>query len=316
MLPPISIYVCKKITNKLEVKCWFSKNIVGRGSKNILYINVKNPTVFANSGVCVNLLLGNSLYEDEKWIKVDVPVEGKGDNQISLEIDSDNSGFVMIKGCNVWMKDCLGLYLCKLQKNVKAEYMVLPKNLYMNTEEVGYKPDDESDITINEVGEDTSQVESIREYVAGDRMQRIHWKLSQKMDDLMVKEYALDYDIEVNLVCELVKNEIHENVDLLLDVFYSSMLMLKEDNERFGVHFSNKNHTGILSVSIASQEDILDALAQLYYIKPYLESGLALGYAKAMGIGVVMNVRWSTASDDINENVLQEFDKKVVLTWE
>lgn len=40
-------------------------------------------------------------------------------------------------------------------------------------------------------GTDHSEVFQIREYVPGDRLQNIHWKLSAKSDDLMVREYSL-----------------------------------------------------------------------------------------------------------------------------
>lgn len=37
-------------------------------------------------------------------------------------------------------------------------------------------------------GEDSSQIFDVREYRAGDKMQRIHWKLSAKSDELLVRE--------------------------------------------------------------------------------------------------------------------------------
>lgn len=40
-------------------------------------------------------------------------------------------------------------------------------------------------------GTDNSEVFQIREYVPGDRLQNIHWKLSAKSDDLMVREHSL-----------------------------------------------------------------------------------------------------------------------------
>lgn len=40
-------------------------------------------------------------------------------------------------------------------------------------------------------GTDHSEVFQIREYAPGDRLQNIHWKLSAKSDDLMVREYSL-----------------------------------------------------------------------------------------------------------------------------
>lgn len=40
-------------------------------------------------------------------------------------------------------------------------------------------------------GTDTSQVFQIRGYMPGDRLQNIHWKLSAKSEDLMVREHSL-----------------------------------------------------------------------------------------------------------------------------
>ena len=50
----------------------------------------------------------------------------------------------------------------------------------------------DSDIYDEErAGHDNSEVFGIRPYVAGDKMQSIHWKLSAKTDELMVREKSL-----------------------------------------------------------------------------------------------------------------------------
>ena len=49
------------------------------------------------------------------------------------------------------------------------------------------------------IGEDTSEVFDIREYRSGDTSHRIHWKLSAKTDDFMVKEYSLPMERTVLL---------------------------------------------------------------------------------------------------------------------
>lgn len=40
-------------------------------------------------------------------------------------------------------------------------------------------------------GHDTSEVFQIREYQKGDRLQNVHWKLTAKQDEMMVKEHSL-----------------------------------------------------------------------------------------------------------------------------
>ena len=45
---------------------------------------------------------------------------------------------------------------------------------------------------------DAKQPGDIRKYIPGDPVQRIHWKLSAKKDDLLIREYSRDWDCEPN----------------------------------------------------------------------------------------------------------------------
>lgn len=45
---------------------------------------------------------------------------------------------------------------------------------------------------------DAKQPGEIRKYIPGDPVQRIHWKLSAKKDDLLIREYSRDWDCEPN----------------------------------------------------------------------------------------------------------------------
>lgn len=45
---------------------------------------------------------------------------------------------------------------------------------------------------------DAKQPGEIRKYIPGDPVQCIHWKLSAKKDDLLIREYSRDWDCEPN----------------------------------------------------------------------------------------------------------------------
>lgn len=49
-------------------------------------------------------------------------------------------------------------------------------------------------------GHDTSETFQIREYIAGDKLQNIHWKLTAKTDELMVREHSLPKGCPVALL--------------------------------------------------------------------------------------------------------------------
>lgn len=316
IFPWISLMLARIMTRKMQVNLWFEKDMIGRGSDNVLNIEVENSMYIPSSGCSVWIEIENYYYNDKKNIKVDVPIMGHGKNKVSLKISSDNSGYIVANVVKIVNKDLLALFNINQEKTGEAKYMVMPSNICVEDIKEVFVPDDDATENLHEVGEDTSEIESIREYIPGDRMQRIHWKLSGKLEELMVKEYALNYDIEISLVCELhVNNDEKGNLDDILDGLYSVLLILLETNERLDLYFVNKAHNGIINHSISSESDVLDALAQIYYIKPYTDYALALSYAKSQGVMHPLCVK--EYEKNINEDhIVTRLSDKVVLTWE
>lgn len=316
IFPLISLMLARIMTRKMQVNLWFEKDMIGRGSDNVLNIEVENSMYIPSSGCSVWIEIENYYYNDKKNIKVDVPIIGHGKNKVSLKISSDNSGYIVANVVKVVNKDLLALFNINQEKTGEAKYMVMPANICVEDIKEVFVKDDDATENLHEVGEDTSEIESIREYIPGDRMQRIHWKLSGKLEELMVKEYALNYDIEISLVCELhVNNDEKGNLDDILDGLYSILLILLETNERLDLYFVNKAHNGVINHSISSESDVLDALAQIYYIKPYTDYNLALSYAKSQGVMHPLCVK--EYEKNMNEDhIVTRLSDKVVLTWE
>ena len=55
-------------------------------------------------------------------------------------------------------------------------------------------------------GNDPSEVFDIREYVPGDDVRRIHWKLTGKYDNPMIKEFSRPLNFSVVLLTELISS--------------------------------------------------------------------------------------------------------------
>ena len=56
-------------------------------------------------------------------------------------------------------------------------------------------------------GDDNTEIYEIREYRNGDRMQKVHWKVSAKQDDLYIKEYSYPLGAGVLILLEGTKSE-------------------------------------------------------------------------------------------------------------
>src|SRR5699024_1734998 len=76
--------------------------------------------------------------------------------------------------------------------------------------------------TGNKKGMDANDIIAIKEYEPGDSMRRVHWKLSSKMDELLVKEMSEVIASSYFILLETVVNDIQPiNIDAMIEAFYS-----------------------------------------------------------------------------------------------
>ncbi len=61
---------------------------------------------------------------------------------------------------------------------------------------------DSDEFSMVKAGFDPSETFAIREYRPGDRIRQVHWKLSEKFDELMVRDYGLPIQNTILLLLE------------------------------------------------------------------------------------------------------------------
>ena len=116
-----------------------------------------------------------------------------------------------------WLKiyDMLGIFFIPVRFNTAAEILVIPKTANCSEEVltgkqaiIGYK---------KKAGGGFSDDYEIREYRDGDNLRNVHWKLSAKNDDLMVREPSLP--IYKNFIIMLMLGDNPENNNKVLAKF-------------------------------------------------------------------------------------------------
>ena len=114
-------------------------------------------------------------------------------------------------------------------------------------------------------GNDPSELFALREYRDGDKLSQIHWKLSQKTDQLLVREYSLPISDRTFFLW--APNGTGVQTDLLLDAFstLSSFLLSNEAFHRLG--FSPDGKSFQLR-DFAQPADLMPVLGELVKITP------------------------------------------------
>ena len=143
-------------------------------------------------------------------------------------------------------------------------------------------------------GNDSSMVIDTRDYHPGDKLQRIHWKLSTKLDKLIVKEYGSMSSDDVLVVIELSHGDFtrvrgsdsyinnRKSFDAVFDVYYTLALALLKEKRPFMVSWYSPGAGELKSIPVSGKEELLESLIMMSYEKPPATAGNAWQLAKAV----------------------------------
>ena len=156
--------------------------------------------------------------------------------------------------------DLLGIFKIRRRLDEYIKARVVPKVHNIQITELNNNENLEAQIRSKKHFEDVSLFEDVRQYQYGDSMKRVHWKLSAKNRELLVKNYS---GISRNRVTLLIDMEScnGEPDDILLKedrIIESALSVIKAFSDRFekiqAVFFDRKN---LRNVQIATPQDFL-----------------------------------------------------------
>lgn len=156
-------------------------------------LHIHNRGLFPVNHLRIRVLYRNRLVETpaKQWLCT--YVDGHCHAQVTFHIESDYCGIIRVAADRLWVGSYLRIFGFTKRCDPVMDIPVFPKLFPLNFE-ISAKIRDfigESDTYSKEKsGDDPSEVFDIREFRPGDRMQRIHWKLTARLDDFMVKEFS------------------------------------------------------------------------------------------------------------------------------
>ena len=122
-------------------------------------------------------------------------------------------------------------------------------------------------------GADRTELTEIKEYQIGDGLRDIHWKLSSKTSELMVKDYALPIHDRDYIVIDLFERNKKENKeDEMFDLLYG--LINAMTARGYGFHVCYKAQEYVMS-RVETQLDIENLFINLYEAERYPEKEIS-----------------------------------------
>ncbi len=203
------------------------------GENPVVRVRIENPDIIPLAAVeaevlCTNLRTG----EADSYIIRNTP-RPKSTQEIDLEVMPKNAGRYEIAVSSAVLTDPLQLSSRQIVCQDIEYVTVMPEQFDM---QVSYASDAamlESDRSSDSRrGNDPGEVRAIREYVPGDPVRNIHWKLSEKTDKLLVKELGSPITDQFLVILDTAHevSQIPAALETIASVFVSLAETIRQDS--------------------------------------------------------------------------------------
>lgn len=182
------------------------------------------------------------------------------------------SGRYEIAAINVRIYDSFHLFYIKKKIGTTANVYVLPQcylmpvNVTKNTRDFVT----DSDVYHSDIrGDDSTEVYQVREYRPGDSVRNIHWKLTARQDEIMVRDMNKTLSCPV-IICVNLDGKDCKNYGHAMSAALESMVSLSFSLIDIKVpHFIawyDPEQMSITRYRIIKEEDVYDAAARMSYV--------------------------------------------------
>ncbi len=178
----VNFHVRKKLRVTIRLASTGSRRAAADGR-----LEVENTSIFPVMKLYCRLQVSNGLTGEEETVVLPVTVGAKRRQSAEFLLQSGYCGGLTVFVEQIALMDYLGFLPVKARPDASGRMTVLPE-LFPGETALSWFSTSDADGTADRRGDDRAEVFQLRTYVPGDDVRQIHWKLSSKVGELLVKE--------------------------------------------------------------------------------------------------------------------------------
>ncbi len=226
-------------------------------------VTIQNKSVIPISAVTFEVEF-QDMSDDAVLIRrIKTPLAAKEKKSIHTVVATSHSALIECRVKKPRIYDAFGLIHFRIRNiSDRAKLLISPimsEKSFIKKSQSNYIIDSDK-YSDTQKGDDSSQVFEVREYVPGDDIRRIHWRLSSKQDTLIVKEYSKPIDDDCIVMLETgIADEDSEERKLRTDIMLSALMKLAfeliENEQNFTVYWYSCTANHLVSFDIRTFDD-------------------------------------------------------------
>lgn len=279
----MAIVYVRIVSRFIQVKLDKGLYSAEKNSEIPILIQVKNKSKWLSVRCVFKIKVVNNFTGEVKKEIINHTVTRGVKETFSESFLSSDCGEISVYLVEYYVYDWIGcLYLKKKTNDVK-KIEILPETHLLMTEIQRTTREFITDSEVysdSEKGDDLSEIYQVREYVEGDPIHDIHWKLSAKTDNLLIKEHGKPLGCVVLIWIDLFRNNTvkhlrgkkHGRKNLpvnAIEMAASVSLSLIEQKCVHMVAWYEEKNDRIIRKRVENEENIYELLNRLLYLESY-----------------------------------------------
>ncbi|OUP86579.1 hypothetical protein B5F07_00895 [Lachnoclostridium sp. An169] len=273
---PLSLGYLLAIQRKMEVHASRVPAMGEQGKQIRAGITVKNRGRFSGARYCISVVVRNTRTGRKETCRFRGSVGAGCEETVWCGFSSKYCGNMEITVKSVCIYDFLGIFCIRKKLKEKATVKIMPSFEIMPLEITKKTRDfqaDADEYSGEKKGDDPAEIYQVREYRLHDSMRDVHWKLSAKEDELMVKERGFPLGCVVLVWIDLAeKDSSPEGFSRALETAASLSVTLAEEKCIHLAAWYEEKEMRVVSRRVRDEESAYEMIWRLMEAKPYRDA--------------------------------------------
>lgn len=261
---PVLMFITGLITKHLtSAYITVKSNTAAKREEFPVFLRIANRSIFPIGKADAHIEYYNVFNNEINTVELHLPVQPLNEQSVTFHLSSKYCGIINLRCAFIYIYDPLKIFKFKIGNNLTTFVAVMPEGHEISGDISSYdRMNEESNVFSDyKPGDDPSEVFDLRDYHPGDKLNRIHWKLSSKKDEFIVKDFSLPVDTPCTLFVNLRYYENNDPrftlpvFDTLVETLVSvSQYMLENERLHTVVYYNGKENCFVERIISDSDE--------------------------------------------------------------
>lgn len=268
LLPVAALVYCLVLSGKVYIEWGNPEFTDDNPDAAKLCFLIRNTGFLTTGDVIVHYSVTDVQKNQSKQKKVKTAVTARGTTKEYLQAEFNHPGNVSCSLKKVRVCDPLGLFCCAGRVSAaEVSFSIMPMLSEIAETPFRHNPYayiEEEEYSTVKPGDDPSELFGTREYRPGDRRNRIHWSLTAKQDELIVKELGLPVECASLVLLDMVRTENDEEITTLFEAAFSLSEHLARNGHRHRFAWYDTVRRVLSRQTIETAEDVYAIVPQVF----------------------------------------------------